>query len=137
MQQLQVYVKDSQPLISEKIETISNETAISCEVQGVFNDDEDDNGDNGEKRIVTHVTIPNTITDESRHLPLHCTVPLKINGVTSSVVPVNVENISSLVQVVPDTEMPRIQQFKLPIQVINVNRRMVTNLFPNLLNLGA
>lgn len=70
-----------------------------------------------ENRTVTRMNISNQMAEETHQMPLQCAVPLKLNGTTTSVVPINVENISSLMQVVPDDEIPRIQQFKLPIQV--------------------
>lgn len=109
-----MYVKDSQSQIfSEKQNQVPNECIIQCDQdQRTYNaENEPDKG------IVTHLPVPSRIAEETHQLPLQCTVPLKLNGVTSSSVPVNVENISSLMQVVPDDEMPRIQQFKLPIQV--------------------
>lgn len=109
-----MYVKDSQTQISaERKNQASNELNMhSNQVQTYNIENETD------KRVLTHVTtVSNRIDEETHQLPLQCTVPLKLNGVTSTVVPVNVENISSLMQVVPDNEMPRIQQFKLPMQV--------------------
>lgn len=71
-----------------------------------------ENGADDEKRVIAVTTMPNRVNE-----PLPCSMPLKLNGVTSSVVPVNVENLSSLMQVVPNTEMPRIQKFNIPLQV--------------------
>ena len=70
------------------------------------------NGIEGEKRVITVMTVPGRANES-----VPCSMPLKMNGVTSSVVPVNVENLSSLMQVVPNTEMPRIQKFNVPLQV--------------------
>jgi len=70
-----------------------------------------------EKGAVSVVNVPNRVAEETHQMPLQCSIPLKLNGATASVVPINVENISSLMQVIPDDEIPRIQQFKLPIQV--------------------
>lgn len=70
-----------------------------------------------DKRVIALMTLPSRMNEEPRQMPLQCSVPLKLNGVPSSVVPVNVENLSSLMQVVPDNDMSRIQQFKLPLQV--------------------
>lgn len=70
-----------------------------------------------EKGAVSVVNVPNRVVEETHQMPLQCSIPLKLNGATASVVPINVENISSLMQVIPDDEIPRIQQFKLPIQV--------------------
>lgn len=115
MLQLQVYVKDPQShMASAKKSQILNETQIDTnQTLQLFQN----NDNEPEKRIITLMTMPGHVDEETRQVPLQCSVPLKLNSMPSSVVPVNVENLSSLVQVVPDTDMPRIQQFKLPVQV--------------------
>lgn len=115
--QLPVYVKDVQSQLVPMEKPMQSETQIRTNVQTphIFQTEND-----ADKRVLALMTVPGRVGEESRQMPLQCSVPLKLNGVQSSVVPVNVENLSSLMQVVPDTEMPRIQQFKLPLQVIHL-----------------
>ena len=86
------------------------------ETQHHTNDDSQtllqDISDESDKQMITVMTMPNRVNES-----VQCSVPLKLNGVASSVVPVNVENLSSLMQIVPNTEMPRIQKFNMPLQV--------------------
>lgn len=111
--QLQVYVKDSQSQIIDTKISLPSEPIVPCNsIQRVPASECE-----AENRTVTRVNVSNGVTEETHQMPLQCTVPLKLNGTTTSVVPINVENISSLMQVVPGDEIPRIQQFKLPIQV--------------------
>lgn len=113
--QLQVYVKDAPSQITLTKKTpISNEQQVHTnQTQQIYQNNENE----AEKRVIALMTMPGRMNEEPRQVPMQCSVPLKLNGVPSAVVPVNVENLSSLMQVVPDTDMPRIQQFKLPIQV--------------------
>lgn len=110
---MQVYVKDSQSQIINSKPSLPNEPIVPSNSVHRIPSSECET----ESRTVTRVTVPSRVAEETQQMPLQCTVPLKLNGTTTSVVPLNVENISSLMQVVPDNEIPRIQQFKLPIQV--------------------
>ncbi|KAK7600905.1 hypothetical protein V9T40_008346 [Parthenolecanium corni] len=107
-----VYVKDSQSQIINSKPSLPNEPIVPSNSVHRIPSSECET----ESRTVTRVTVPSRVAEETQQMPLQCTVPLKLNGTTTSVVPLNVENISSLMQVVPDNEIPRIQQFKLPIQ---------------------
>ncbi|XP_065206799.1 zinc finger protein 610-like [Planococcus citri] len=117
---LPVYVKDVQlqATLVEKSPVQQPETQIRSSVQvpnvtNVFQNTTDNESDN---RVVALMTLPSRIGEETGQMPLQCSAPLKLNGVPSSVVPVNVENLSSLMQVVPDNDISRIQQFELPLQ---------------------
>lgn len=105
---------------------LQNDLQIRSNVQvpNLFQNTENE----ADKRVIALMTVPSRVGEESRQMPLQCSMPLKLNGVPSSVVPVNVENLSSLMQVVPDTEMPRIQQFKLPLQVFLISKRIFSDL---------
>lgn len=104
--QLQVYVKDSP---SHNILTSKKEVPPRPSNQ---NQQASPNNTDTEKRVIAVMTMPNRVNES-----LPSSMSLKLNGVASSVVPVNVENLSSLMQVVPNTEMPRIQKFNIPLQV--------------------